>query len=63
IIAPHLEAKLGKKVTFINSNYLKETQKLSPNNVALLENLRFHPGEEKNELSFEETLPNLVTCM
>jgi phosphoglycerate kinase len=59
IIAPHLEAKLGKKVTFINSNYLKETQKLSPNNVALLENLRFNPGEEKNELSFARNLAEL----
>jgi phosphoglycerate kinase len=59
IIVPHLEAELGKKVTFINSNYLKETQKLSPNDVALLENLRFHSGEEKNDLCFARNLAEL----
>ena len=33
-----------------------------PREVVLLENLRFHPGEEKNDLGFAQTLAALADC-
>ena len=35
---------------------------MAPGEVALLENLRFHPGEEKNEPAFAQALASLADC-
>lgn len=55
-VAKHLEHLLDKKVGFIN-DCVGETVKracarLKPGDILLLENLRFHPGEEQNDPAF-----------
>ncbi len=35
---------------------------MQPGDIVLLENLRFHPGEEKNDPEFAEALANLADC-
>jgi 3-phosphoglycerate kinase len=35
---------------------------MQPGDVVLLENLRFHPGEEKNDLEFAKALASLADC-
>ncbi|WP_180970014.1 phosphoglycerate kinase [Deinococcus planocerae] len=53
-VAPVLERALGRDVRFIGSlpsseETLKDVQALRPGEVALLENVRFEAGEEKND--------------
>ncbi|MCY4178972.1 MAG: phosphoglycerate kinase [Litoreibacter sp.] len=58
-IAPAVEACLARKVHFIDGNYGARIGELEPGSVALLENLRFNPGEEKNDEGFAARLASL----
>lgn len=55
-VAERLKELLGRDVTFIEEDYgdkVKQAVKhAKPGDVLLLENLRFHPGEEANDLEF-----------
>lgn len=55
-IVPHLSALIGRPVKFvpdcIDDVALEVTQSLEPGEVALLENLRFHPEEEEGDEFF-----------
>ncbi|MBI2591929.1 phosphoglycerate kinase [Candidatus Saccharibacteria bacterium] len=55
-VAKHLGQLLGKKVEFAGDCVSDEAKKaagqLGPNGILLLENLRFHEGEERNDPDF-----------
>ncbi|MEE8258389.1 MAG: phosphoglycerate kinase [Sphingomonadales bacterium] len=57
-IVPALEQGLGAKVTFAGDALAKETKTKIKNSkdICLLENLRFHPGEEANDADFAKKL-------
>src|SRR6185437_15038772 len=63
-IAEHLQKLLGQPVTFVPETVgpvaEAAVQKLLPGQVALLENVRFYPGEEKNDPAFAEQLAKLA---
>jgi len=63
-VAAHLENVLGSPVQFasdcVGSDVEAQTQALRPGEVMLLENLRFHPEEEKNDAAFAEALSKLA---
>ena len=63
-IAPELEKASGKKVTFIDDCIGDKVQTAIANmkdgDIILLENLRFYPGEEKNDDSFCKELAKNV---
>ncbi len=52
-VVERLSSLLGKKVSFIETapgpELMKEVGEMKPGDVALLENIRFYPGEEKND--------------
>ncbi len=62
-VAKRLQRLLGKEVTFapdcIGSEVGKLVANMKPGDVLLLENLRFHPGEEKNDETFSKALAAL----
>lgn len=63
-LAPALEAALGgRKVTFlddcIGTDVAGRLAAIEPGEVVLLENLRFHPGEESNDTAFAASLAAL----
>ena len=62
-VAKRLSQLLGKKVAFatdcIGEEVQKQTEGLKEGDVILLENLRFHPEEEKNEEAFSKALAAL----
>lgn len=63
-VAPVLEEELGRPVRFIASlpssdETLAAVQQLQPGEVALLENVRFEAGEEKNDPKLGERLARL----
>ena len=58
-IVPALSAALGQDVTFIDGGYGEAVGKMAAGDVALLENLRFNPGEEKNDEGFATRLASL----
>ncbi|KQI69666.1 phosphoglycerate kinase [Loktanella sp. 3ANDIMAR09] len=58
-IVPALEKALGCKVTFLDGNYGAGVAALGQGDVALLENLRFNPGEESNDDGFATRLASL----
>ncbi|WP_027460754.1 phosphoglycerate kinase [Deinococcus murrayi] len=63
-VAPVLEEELGRPVRFIASlpgsdETLAAVQSLRPGEVALLENVRFEAGEEKNDPALGERLARL----
>ncbi len=58
-VVPALEAALGHSVEFIDGNYRDTVAELAPDAVALLENLRFNPGEESNDKGFAQRLASL----
>lgn len=62
-IAKKLEKLLNKKVKFINDCVREKTQKgidkMKAGEITLLENLRFHKGEENNDLEFAKELSKL----
>jgi phosphoglycerate kinase len=63
-IAEHLSQLLGRTVTFVPEAVgpvaEAAVQTLAPGQVALLENVRFYPGEEKNDPAFAEQLAKLA---
>ncbi len=62
--AVRLSRLLGKEVKFVpdcvGPAVEREVQGLRPGEVVLLENLRFHPGETKNDSRFAQTLARLA---
>lgn len=58
-IVPALETALDRKVVFIDGGYRDAVERLGRDEVALLENLRFNPGEEQNDKGFAERLASL----
>jgi phosphoglycerate kinase len=62
--AVRLSRFLGKEVKFVpdcvGPAVEREVQGLRPGEVVLLENLRFHPGETKNDSRFAQTLARLA---
>ncbi|MBS1303575.1 phosphoglycerate kinase [Loktanella sp. SALINAS62] len=58
-IVPALEQALGCDVAFIDGNYGERVAALAQGDVALLENLRFNPGEESNDDGFASRLATL----
>ena len=63
-VADRLSELLGKEVIFIEDCIGKEVeekaQHLKPGDILLLENLRFHPEEEKNDEGFARKLAGLA---
>jgi len=62
-VAKRLSELLGKKVTKLNDcigdEVFERVSKIRPGEVILLENVRFHPGEEKNDPEFAKKLASL----
>jgi len=62
-VALKLEELLGKNVKFLNdcqgSKVGREIKKMKVGQIVLLENLRFYPGEEQNDLKFAQALAKL----
>jgi len=62
-VAGVLEKLLGRKVTFVDDCIGEQVRQLAlalqPGGVLLLENTRFHPGEEANDESFAKELASL----
>lgn len=62
-VAKRLQRLLGKEVTFapdcIGTAVETQVARMKPGDVLLLENLRFHPGEEKNNEAFARALASL----
>jgi phosphoglycerate kinase len=50
---------LGLPVTFVNGDYAEAVAEMEDGEVLLLENLRFNPGEEKNDEGFAKRLASL----
>lgn len=63
-VAKRLQRLLGKEVTFapdcVGPAVEALVAKMKPGDVLLLENLRFHPGEENNDESFSKALAALA---
>jgi phosphoglycerate kinase len=63
-VADVLAAKLGRPVTLVQDCVGAETERvvaaMQPGEVVLLENLRFHPEEEKNDAAFSLQLARLA---
>ena len=63
-VADKLAALLGQPVTFVSDCIGAEAKDavdaLQPGQIAVLENLRFHEGEEKNDLAFAQELAKLA---
>lgn len=63
-VAKHLGKLLGKKILFAQDCVGEAAQaaasKLKPGHILLLENLRFHKEEEKNDMEFAEKLASLA---
>jgi phosphoglycerate kinase len=62
-VVPVLERELGIPVTFIGDpladDAVRTTRQLTRGAVALIENTRFHPGEEKNDAGLAEAFARL----
>jgi phosphoglycerate kinase len=63
-VAKRLQRLVKKEVTFcpdcIGPNVEEVVSKMSEGDIILLENLRFHPGEEKNSEEFSKSLAKLA---
>ena len=63
-VAKHLGKLLGKKILFapdcVGEAVQAAASKLKPGHILLLENLRFHKEEEKNDMEFAEKLASLA---
>ena len=59
IIAPTVADVLGLPITWVNSDYGQAVAEMEGDEVMLLENLRFNPGEEKNDAGFANRLAGL----
>ncbi|EPX80198.1 phosphoglycerate kinase [Litoreibacter arenae] len=58
-VVPALSDILGQPVTFIDGNYGERVAALETGEIAMLENLRFNPGEEANDDAFAGRLASL----
>jgi phosphoglycerate kinase len=58
-IAGPVSDTLGLPVTFVNGDYADAVAEMEDGEVLLLENLRFNPGEEKNDAGFAARLASL----
>ena len=58
-IAPAVADVLGLPVTWVNSDYGDAVAAMEEDEVLLLENLRFNPGEERNDAGFAARLASL----
>ncbi len=56
---PALEHAFGTKVVFADGNYGQTAAALTQGEVMLCENVRFNPGEEKNDEAFAQRLATL----
>ena len=54
-----LEAAFGQTVQFADANYADASAAMTEGDILLLENLRFAPGEEKNDPAFAARLASL----
>lgn len=63
-VAKYLGKLLGKKITFasdcVGADAKAAAKKLKAGHILLLENLRFHKEEEKNDMEFAEQLASLA---
>ena len=63
-VAKHLSMLLDSEVAYVENCVGSEVEEvvrdLKPGGVLLLENLRFHPGEEENDPSFAKALASLA---
>jgi len=59
ILIPILEKLLGRKVLFFRDFNSRKIKAADFGSIFLLENLRFHEGEEKNDKEFAQTLASL----
>jgi len=63
-VAERLRTLLGEEVRFVRDcagdTAREASEELRPGEVLLLENLRFHPGEEKNDPEFARSLAHLA---
>jgi phosphoglycerate kinase len=60
VTLPALEAALGQAVTFAADQFQQAIDAMEPGDVLLLENIRFFPGEEKNDPALAKQLADLV---
>ncbi|MEO9863060.1 MAG: phosphoglycerate kinase [Yoonia sp.] len=58
-IAGAVSDTLGLPVTFVDGDYADAVAEMEDGDVLLLENLRFNPGEEKNDEGFAKRLASL----
>ena len=58
-IAPAVANELGVPITFADSDYRDAVKEIQNDEVLLLENLRFNPGEEANDMGFAKRLASL----
>jgi phosphoglycerate kinase len=58
-VLPALSEGLGTEVSFAEGDYDEAVEALSPGDVLLLENVRFDPGEEKDDEGFARRLASL----
>ena len=59
VTLPALEAALGQKVLFAAGDRAAAVAAMRPGDVVLLENIRFHPGEEQNDPALAQELASL----
>nr|MBP9550018.1 phosphoglycerate kinase [Chitinophagales bacterium] len=63
-ILPTLKKLLGKEIVFVEESIgdkaIQAANNLQPGEVLLIENLRFHPEEEKGDSGFAEQLSKLA---
>jgi phosphoglycerate kinase len=59
IVLPALETALGQSVTFADGAFKETVAAMGAGDVVLLENVRFHPGEESNDAAFAARLATL----
>ena len=58
-LVPALEEALGHSVDFVDGNYGDAVREMTAGDVMLLENVRFNPGEEKDDDGFAHRLASL----
>ncbi|MCO4848383.1 MAG: phosphoglycerate kinase [Yoonia sp.] len=58
-IAPAVADELGVPITFADSDYRDAVKEMKNDEVLLLENLRFNPGEETDDMGFAKRLASL----
>ena len=58
-IIPSLESALNKSIILLNNPKKEDLKGIKQDKIALLENLRFNPGEEQNDISFSQKLADL----